>query len=117
LVEVFVDDKCVGRATAGNFRQDLLDAEIGDGHYGFHIEPRVSRLNSVPIPATIKFDSRYSQHIQLTPHVDPSLESFAKVIETRVDAIMALTRERWERELKLIMRGDNPVRGCDDDAS
>ena len=107
MVEIFVDEQCIGRAVACQFRQDLLDAEIGDGCYGFHIVPRVSRLSAVAIAATIKIDGAHRQQIELTPFVDPVFESFAKVIEDRVDAIMAISRERWERELKFRLQDIN----------
>jgi hypothetical protein len=34
-VLAFVDEKCVGAGTVENFRQDLADAGLGDGHLGF----------------------------------------------------------------------------------
>lgn len=35
-VLAFLNGKCVGAGEIGNFRQDLEDAGLGDGHYGYH---------------------------------------------------------------------------------
>ncbi len=35
-VLAFLNGACVGAGEIGNFRQDLADAGVGDGHYGYH---------------------------------------------------------------------------------
>jgi hypothetical protein len=35
-VDIYVDGTLAGTAQADTFRQDLLDAGIGDGNHGFH---------------------------------------------------------------------------------
>ena len=47
MLEVLVDDRVVTRLTAETFRQDLLDAGIGQGSHGFFI--RLDALQAQPV--------------------------------------------------------------------
>ena len=51
-VLAFFDDTCIGAGEIGDFRQDLVDAGLGDGFHGFRFEinpPDKNRLGSIII--------------------------------------------------------------------
>lgn len=103
-VSVYFEGKLVGLATAAQFRPDLKEAGIGHGHYGFEITPNVNRVSLDPLKIEIFFDNEFVESCDITPDHDETLRGFAKVIEERMDAMLALTRERMQRELDQKLR-------------
>ena len=103
-VKVYFEGKLVGATTAAEFRQDLVDAGIGHGHYGFEITPNINRASLDPIRVEIFFGKQHIETCEVTPDHDATLRGFARVIEDRMDALLALTRERMQRELDQKLR-------------
>ena len=99
-VTLYHEGKLVGSATAAQYRQDLVDAGIGHGHYGFDITPNVNRASIDPVKVEIFFNKSLIDTRDIAPSQDETLKGFARVIEQRVDAMMALTRKRMQRELQ-----------------
>lgn len=97
-VSLYHEGKLVGAATAAEYREDLESAGLGHGRFGFDIIPNVNRASLDPIKVEIFFGRELIETRDLTPEHDHTLRGFAQVIEQRVDAMLALTQERMQRE-------------------
>ena len=55
-VEARCGDAVIASGLAGDFRQDLLDADIGDGHYAFSLSPRLDQFPSAECECRLFID-------------------------------------------------------------
>ena len=97
-VSLYHEGKLVGAATAAEYREDVEAAGLGHGHFGFEIVPNVNRASLDPVKIEIFFGRELIETRDITPEHDHTLRGFAQVIEHRVDAMLALTQERMQRE-------------------
>lgn len=106
LVEVRVGGAVVGHTQAGEFREDLLVANIGDGCYGFTIPIIIDGPTNEPVLADIYIDGTRinSRSYVIKPDYDAAFQEFSQHIEKRMDALLALHRERTDREVAEISR-------------
>src|SRR5450759_2990849 len=65
-VDIYDGSTLIATALAGNFRQDLLDAGIGDGNHGFEITTPGSVIDGTTHTITVKYAGTQS-NLNTTP--------------------------------------------------
>lgn len=106
LVEIRAGGKVLGYSHAQDFREDLLTANIGDGCYGFTVAPAVPLDVPEPISVDIYVDGlkANSRKYAVKPAFDSAFKEFSDHIERRLDGLLALHKERSDRELAEIRK-------------
>lgn len=70
MVEVRSGDVVLASGLADNFREDLLNADIGDGAYGFSLTPRLAAFVSTECECQLYVDGELSSVDSFTIEVD-----------------------------------------------
>ncbi|WP_462320479.1 ExeA family protein [Halochromatium sp.] len=72
-IAIYCQDKIVGQGNADRFRQDLLDAGIGDGAYAFElqIDPEQSKNGSAAYSAQVVDHETWLPGSPMTPEPEP----------------------------------------------
>lgn len=106
LVEVREGDSILGQTLAGEFREDLLNASVGDGCYGFTIPLSISPVRNESVLVDIFVDGTKinTRAYTIKPSFDETFLDFSGQMEKRMDALLALHRERTERDIAEISK-------------
>lgn len=72
-VEARCGDVVVASGLAGDFRQDLLDANIGDGHYAFSLIPRLDKFPSAECECRLFIDGEKAKVEPFSLSADPDV--------------------------------------------
>lgn len=103
-VEVREGEKVLASTKAATLREDLLEAGIGNGCHGFTLD-----LEMVPFSAQAREVHLYvngkritSAPIKLQNAFTEVLGDFASEVEKRMDALLAIQNERFQREFNYL---------------
>ncbi|WP_202940776.1 hypothetical protein [Alteromonas macleodii] len=103
-VEVREGEKVLASTRAATLREDLLEAGIGNGCHGFTLD-----LEMVPFSAQAREVHLYvdgkritSAPIKLQSAFTEVLGDFASEVEKRMDALLAIQNERFQREFNYL---------------
>jgi hypothetical protein len=107
-VELKAGDQCLGHAVAELPRQDLLEANIGDGHYGYTIQLDLANFPSNNVVAHLYLDGHEypSDPIQLT--VSPESIAQAKFYKEfghnleNYEALIAKEAQRINQQIEAL---------------
>lgn len=121
-VEVRCGDSVIASGLAENYREDLLDADIGDGCYGFSITPRLENFPMSECDCQLFVDGEAVSHIEsfmLSADQDAINEAVYKVAFSEEIADFTQSVEAVKTELKQdliaanrsLMQDDHAVNG------
>tara|TARA_Y100000782_G_C10133611_1_gene244007 strand:+ start:420 stop:884 length:465 start_codon:yes stop_codon:yes gene_type:complete len=103
-VEVREGEKVLASTKAATLREDLLEAGIGNGCHGFTLN-----LEMLPFSAEAREVHLYingkrvtSAPIRLQSAFTEVLGDFATEVEKRMDALLAIQNERFQREFNYL---------------
>jgi len=101
FVELKENGTTVASSIANIYRDDLLQAGLGDGCYGFQLFTKMGPLDVRPREFHVFINGKQvtSLPIVITPNIDQSVLHIATELETRMEALLALHSERITREL------------------
>lgn len=113
-VEVRSGDVVVATGFADNFREDLLDASIGDGAYGFSLTPRLATFTSTECECELYVDDELSAVGAFVLQADQEsideatykevfaseITDFAQAVDAKMDKLSAEVIAISQRESK-----------------
>ena len=77
---------------------------MGDGYYGFNICPNIPSFMSGKTQVEIFLDNHKVADGTITPTYEDTMIRFAADIEDRLDALLAIYKERTDREIAELTR-------------
>jgi len=100
-VELRSQGNVVAQGVAEMFRQDLLDAKIGDGKYGFNLQPNLAHFSSTTVLAQVYVDGK---EMDLAPiELTASQEAIDRArLENEFTEELGTYNEQLNREKKRI---------------
>ncbi|WP_285164754.1 hypothetical protein [Shewanella goraebulensis] len=107
-IELKEGNVVVANCEANVMREDLLVAGIGSGNHGFSFDPGLSVFDVAPRKLDLYIDGKLqtSQNVTIRQQPDKILQEFGQEMEKRVDALLALHREKLTREMEQIVKVD-----------
>lgn len=96
----------VAETTASILREDLLVAGIGSGNHGFSFDPGLSIFDMTPRKLDLYIDGvlQTTQNVTIRQSSEKVLVEFGNEMEKRVDALLALHREKINREMEQLIK-------------
>ncbi|WOT06309.1 hypothetical protein [Shewanella youngdeokensis] len=96
----------VAETTANVMREDLLVAGIGSGAHGFSFDPGLSVFDVTPRTLHMYIDGvkQAQQSVTIRQKPEQILNAFGSEMEKRVDALLALHREKLTREMEQLVK-------------
>lgn len=107
IVMIKADDVLLGKGQANQLRHDLLEANIGDGHYSFDIELDIGALKSESVACQVWLDGHTMPASDFTITVSSQALIQAKLLSylddefPRFDALLARTAEQLHQQIEL----------------